>query len=48
MFTYLGEEELLDIIDEYMVVLAEGDRAEGSWVKGMFLWFGGEDAGDVF
>ena len=48
MFTGLCEEELLDVVDECVAVLAEGDGTERGGVKGVLLWFGGEDAGDVF
>ena len=48
MFTGLCEEELLDVVDECVAVLAEGDGAECGGIKGVLLWFGGEDAGDVF
>ena len=47
VLTRLCEEELLDIVDEGIAVLAQGDWAKRGWVKGVFFRFGGEDAGDM-
>ena len=38
----------MDEVDEYIAVLVEGDGAECGGVEGVLLWFGGEDAGEVF
>ena len=48
MFACLGEEELLDVVDESSAVLAEGDRSECGGIGGVFFGFGCKDTGDVF
>ena len=38
VFTRLGEEELLDVVDEGISVVAEGDWTEGGWISGGVFW----------
>ena len=40
VLTRLCEEELLDIVDEGIAVLAQGDWAKRGWVKGVFFGLG--------
>ena len=39
---------MLDVVDESVSVVAEGDGVEGGRVTWVFLWFGSENPGDVF
>ena len=39
---------MLDVVDEGVAVVAEGDGTEGGGVTGVLLRFGSEDSGDVF
>ena len=48
MFARLGEEELLNVVDEGVTVVTEGDWAKGGRICRVFFGLGCEYAGYVF